>query len=533
MRGVAKLGVTKIEVKPNTYRDSLILMKIANTVREMQDINSCTVLLATEQNKTTIVGDHLLTDAIKNAGPNDLMIVIDAKTEVAAETAYVKVEQMLVAGRLTSRNPTTYTHSLENAIARLPDANLAILSIPGKYVKAEAMKAIDNGLNLHIFSDNVPIEEEREIKLAAQKKELLVMGPDSGTANISGFALAFANKVSRGPIGIVGAAGTGIQEVSTLIHRWGSGVSHAIGTGSNDIKNSIGGITMIEGLKKLAANEETKVIVICSKPPEAETEMKILQAIKSIDKPVVVNFLGGNMQAAEAAGGVPARTLEDAAWKAVQLTRGAIANRQLFDENINTVSKLAKELASRLNDGQKYVRGVYTGGTLANEACLIASELLSPVYINTALGCAHRLKDTSGSIANTFIDVADDEFTQGKPHAMAEPAMRFDRIIKEMQDPETAVLLLDFVLGYGVHQNPAGALAPVITRTMIKSKSEGRFLPIVVSVTGVEDDPQVRSKQVEILKQLGCIVMPSNAQAARMAAMIASRDFEHYKKEVN
>ena len=249
----------------------------------------------------------------------------------------------------------------------------------------------------------------------------------------------------------------------------------------------------------------------------------------------MVAFLGGDLAAAASHGGIPARTLEDAARLAVQTAHEVCSRPKSTDD----IAKLARQEGSRLRAGQKYVRGLYSGGTLANEACLIVSDTLGPVYINTSLKSAARLEDTSRSIAHTFIDLADDEFTQGKPHTMAEPAMRFERIIQEAADPETAVILMDIVIGYGVHQDPAGAVAKTLMRAKAAAAAEGRYLPIVASICGVDEDPQNREEQAEKLRQAGVIVLSTNAQAARLAARIAgrtkadeSRDLVHDTLEV-
>lgn len=495
-------------------------MKIANAVREMENINGCTVALASEQNKTTLPKTFWNAPEVLEAGPNDLLIVIDSEDEEATEHASFKIEQMLTMGRLlSSGGPGEECRTSEQGRQRKPNATLALISIPGPYVREEAQKNLEHGLNLHIFSDNVPREDELALKRLAREKDLLVMGPDCGTANIAGCALAFANKVRVGPVGIVGAAGTGIQEVSTLIHRWGSGVSHAVGTGSNDISDAIGGLTTIDGLRKLVRDARTEVIVIVSKPPAPQVEVEILKEVQKSPKPVVVAFLGGDLAAAASHGGIPARTLEDAARLAVQAVR-QLGSRP---EDAEDLDDLARREGERLSSGQKYVRGLYSGGTLANEACLIVSDTLSPVHINTALRAAVRLEDTKRSIAHTFIDLADDEFTQGKPHTMAEPAMRFERILQEAADPETAVILLDIVIGYGVHQDPAGATVQTLMRAKASAAGEGRYLPIVASICGVDDDPQNREQQAEKLKRAGVIVLSTNARAARLAAMIAGR----------
>ena len=149
--------------------------------------------------------------------------------------------------------------SLEMGLDTLPAANLALISTPGDYAAAEAMKALRLGLNVMMFSDNVPIADEVALKRYARARDLMVMGPDCGTAILNGVPLGFANVVSRGAIGVVGASGTGLQQVTCLSTGSALGVSQAIGAGGHDLRRDVGGITMLQGLEALAADGATKV----------------------------------------------------------------------------------------------------------------------------------------------------------------------------------------------------------------------------------------------------------------------------------
>jgi FdrA protein len=517
--------IVKASVKPNRYYDSLMLMRARNQVLELPGVMDAIVMMGTEQNKRTLGNPALLTDEVKAAGPDDLTLVIAAGTEPQAQAGLdfaLHTLDSIVARR--GRRMVVPVHTLDAALQRQPSSNLVILSIPGHYVKREALKALNSGLNLHIFSNNVPIEDEVEIKQIARDRGVLVMGPDCGTAIIGGAAVAFANAVRRGRIGLVGASGTGLQEVSCLIDRLGQGVSHAIGTGSRDVHEKVGGIMMIEGLLRLEADPATDVIVIVSKSAVLGVAEKVMAVVQTCKKRVVVNFLDGDPEVIVQGGGIAARTLEDAAVKAVAALTGeaeeAIRNRLLVETG-NMVG-LAKAAQTALVEEQKYVRGLFCGGTFANEATMLLCDLVDTVYTNARGRKAVPLPDPQRSIGHTCVDLGEDIFTAGRPHPMLEPSVRHERLMTEAEDPETAAILLDVVIGYGVHPDPAGELECYIRDVKQLAKAEGRELPVIASVCGVDADPQNRANQVEKLKAAGVMVMPSNAQATRLAAQIAT-----------
>jgi len=369
-----------------------------------------------------------------------------------------------------------------------------------------------------LFSDNVPLEHEVELKQLSRARGLLLMGPDCGTAVIGGAALGFANKVRSGRIGLVGAAGTGLQEVTTLIYRFGGGITHAIGTGGRDLSAAVGAVTMLQGLRALALDPATAVIVLVSKPPTPEVAGRVLAAAAGCGKPVVVAFLGVAVEAAlpEAGAGplVGAATLEDAAREAVRIAYGTAPDAP-------AMRALPAQEAARMAPGQRYVRGLYSGGTLCYEALLLLRPHLGPIWSNTPLTPAESLDPVTRSRAHTVIDMGGDAFTQGRLHPMLDPMLRQQRLRLEADDPEVAVVVLDVVLGYGAHPDPAGALAPVVVEARAAARREGRHLAIVASVCGTPDDPQNAAAQREALAEAGVLVEDSNARAVRLAALIA------------
>jgi FdrA protein len=347
------------------------------------------------------------------------------------------------------------------------------------------------------------------------------MGPDCGTAIINGAPLCFANAVNRGGIGIVAASGTGLQEVSTLISNEGAGVSQAIGTGSRDVKKEVGAIMLIQGLKALAQDRDTALILVVSKPPHPDVLARILAEVKKISKPVVAVMLGGDAKLPGKKNFYSARTLEEAALKAVYLAKDGgphKAKERLFDINTG-VQAAASAQAQNKTGKQKYLRGLFSGGTFVSEAQVVLNAITGPLASNAPLDKKYKLADSLKLKGNCVIDLGEDEFTVGRPHPMIDFTLRNKLIVSEAKDPETAVILLDVVLGYGANMQPLADILPAIREAFRASKT----LTIAASVTGTEADPQVRSKVVDGLRKAGVIVMPSNASACRLAGAIVKR----------
>ena len=492
-------------VRRDTYRDSVELMRVAAALEQLPGVARAALLMGTPANRDLLAQAGLLVGDAVAARPNDLVVTVDAAEDASAESALAQAERLLLArvtapSRSTGEEPQPRT--IAEGIAAAPAANLAIISTPGDYATAEALKALKRGLHVFLFSDNVPIDDEIELKRLARKKGLLVMGPDCGTAILDGVPLGFANAVRRGRIGLVGASGTGLQQVSCLIDREGEGVSQVIGVGGHDLDERVGGLMMLAGIDCLARDKGTAVIVLVSKSPSAPVARHVLDVARATGKPVVVNFLGGDVESIRRTSAVPAVTLEDAARFAVALARGDSAPApETVDSRL--VAR-ARAHVGRLATGQRHVRGLFSGGTLCQEAALILMQM------------------TGGEAAHSAVDLGDDEFTIGRPHPMIDFRLRNERIVQAAEDPTTAVVLLDVVLGYGAHPDPAGALIPAVQRAREHALRFDRTLAFVASVCGTAADPQDLVRQEGKLAKDGVILAPSNAQAARVAALLAS-----------
>lgn len=519
--------VIKDRILKGEYRESISLMRMSQDIQELDGVERAEILMATDENREFLKDADLLTDNIQNATQADLAIIVDAESDERADELLDKAEQKVEdskKGKTGEEEEKTF-RTLKSAMESNPDSNLVLISTPGEWADREAEKALENDKHVMLFSDGVPVEEEIRLKEMGEEKDLLVMGPDCGTAIINGVGLGFANSVERGPIGIVAASGTGAQSVSSLVSTFGPGISQVIGTGGRDLHEEVEGKTMRMGIEALADDPETETIVLVSKPPAPEVAKKVLDTAKKVDKPIVVNFLGGDPSVIKEAGLEYAETLEDAAMKAIALQKGEEATPTTFEASLEEIKELAEKEYSQLDDQQKYIRGLYSGGTFTSEALLTINDLVGQAYSNVAIDPEYDLEDPMESKEHSIVDMGEDAFTAelGKPHPMIYHGLRQDRIMEEASDPETAVLLLDVVLGHGADEDPAGALAPTIEEAKELAKEEGRKLPVVASVCGTSQDPQVLEEQEEKLEEVGVIVMPSNAQAARMASIIATK----------
>ncbi|MDN3017032.1 acyl-CoA synthetase FdrA [Paenibacillus sp. BSR1-1] len=483
-------------IKPNTYFDSVSLMSLSTKANQIDGVEQAIIAMGTEMNKEVMKNVGLLTPEVEAAGTSDLIIVVKAETDELCETAFAKINDLFIKKDSGKKGKSDVKYSTISAAAENNlDANLAIIAVNGAYAAREARKALENDLHVMMFSDNVSIEDEIELKHIAHEKGLLMMGPDCGTAIIGNTALCFANAVRKGSIGIVGASGTGSQEVSVRIHEFGGGISQLIGTGGRDLKEEVGGIMMLDGIQALEDDEETKVIVLVSKPPASSVEEKVLAKIKLCKKPVVVWFVGGDEEKITAAGAHFAKMSKEAALKAVLL---AGADESKLNKRALNIP-LIEEVRTKLTAEQKYIRGLFSGGTLADEAMHAAMEKFDNVYSNIQRNPEFRLKDRFTSQEHTFIDFGDDEYTQGKPHPMIDPSTRLERFIQEAKDPSVGVIVMDFVLGYGAHEDPVGAFLPAMIEAKQQAEQEGRHLEIIGYVLGTELDPQDYEEQINKL----------------------------------
>ncbi len=509
-------------IRRNLYKDSVALMRIAQQALERPGVTRATLVMGTPANLEILAQAGLAGPGTRDARPGDLVIVIEAQSDEALALAQAGADEALEGGSvaagaqgLLDRAP----RSLALAAGRLADADLVQVSVPGPYAAAEAVKAVRRGLHVFLFSDNVPIGQERVLKRLATKHGVLVMGPDCGTAIVRGIPLGFANAVRRGAIGLVGASGTGLQEVTCRIDAHGGGVSHALGTGGRDTSAEIGGTSMLHAVDLLAADEATKVIAIVSKPPDAAVARAVLGRLAASGKPGVVLFLGQRF----APGTLPAGwhavdTLEEAAVTAVALSQGKAPPAP---SGVDDRLARARSECGRLAPGQHYVRALYSGGTFCTEALLAWRALGLEAWSNAPLDAAHALADARTSRGHTAVDLGDDEFTVGRPHPMIDPAPRIERLAQEAADPAVAAIVLDVVIGHGAHADPAGALAAPIERAKAAAASQGRHLAVIAFVTGTEQDAQGLSTQQARLREAGAIVTEGATSAAQLAGQLA------------
>jgi len=509
-------------VKTNTYFDSIILMTISSQLKQIEGVKETSLVMGSEGNKEILKNIGLLSSEGEKAGPGDLIIAIGAESEKTIEQVLKKTEALLIKRSIEKQGEAfPVPKSYSSALDLLPDANMVVISVPGQYAFREAEQVLESSRSLMIFSDNVPLEEEIRLKKKARELNLLVMGPDCGTAIIGGAALGFANVVRKGPFGIVGASGTGIQEVTTLLHRKGYGISHAIGTGGRDLRKEVGGISMLQGINALENDPHTEIIILISKPPSREVETMVLDKISGLKKKYVVNFINGNPEEAKKRNIPFASGLEEAVELAISVYQGKPHIPRFFTEKEDKVLALAKKEREK-SGKEKKLRGLFSGGTLAEEALVILDPVVGGIYSNIPLTEEFRLKDSFKSYNHTIVDMGEDEFTRGRPHPMIDYSLRCERIIKEAEDKECGVILFDMVIGYGAHPDPARELVPAIKKAKKKLEAENRYICFVASITGTDEDPQDFNKQKKALQEEGVIVMPSNAQAARFAGFVLS-----------
>jgi len=491
------------------YRDSVTLMRLSRDLEAVPGVRQGAAMMGTPANRDILRQAGLLGADGEVATATDLVIAVVAESAAVAESARLAAEDALTA-RAAGAEPgddRPRPRTLDRALQVLPDATLALISVPGIYAGAEAMKALRAGLHVMLFSDNVPVETEIELKRLARGKGLFLMGPDCGTAIVHGVPLGFANAVPRGRIGVAAASGTGLQEITSLVARAGEGISHAIGVGGRDLSDAVGGMMMESALSALAADASTEVVCVVGKPPGATVLPRLSNQLATLGKPCVVCFLGQAPREATGDRVHAVGTLEDAARAAAAIARGTTPLMPDFTLPAEQIERLVESAVRGLTSAQRFVRGVYAGGTLAWEA----QALLAASLADVAPGVA------GGGTSHRVVDLGEDVFTVGRPHPMIDGTVRREWISKEADDPSTAVLLLDVVLGYGAHPDPAGELLPVIRR------ARQRGLPVVASVCGTDGDPQNRRAQVAALAADGVIVMEANAQAARLAGRIALR----------
>lgn len=484
-------------VKGAVYQDSVALLRLGQDLRGLPGVREAAALLGTPANHALLAAAGLATEASRAAGPGDLVLAVDADSAAHAEAALAAADGLLAARRRAIEPPgSVLPRTLDSALRHLPDANLVTISVPGPWAAAEARRALRRGRHVFLFSDHVSLADEIALKVLAVRRGLLCMGPDCGTAYLDGVGLGFANVVPRGRVGIVAASGTGLQAVASRLAALGEGVSQGLGVGGRDLSAEVGGRMTEVALAALARDPATALVVLVSKPPAPAVLPGLARALATLGKPAVVCCLGAAPPA-----GSPGRwvaTLEDAALAAVADLHGRAWAPRAFDDPAAVVARLRPATGGLL--------GLYTGGTLAQEAALVLASLPGPAP------------------PARILDLGADEHTVGRPHPMLDPDARAARVRAAGRARDVGVLLLDLVLGRGAHPDPAGPLAAAIRVARAAAVADGRSLEVVASVVGTAGDPQGLAGQVAALEAAGALVLPSNAQAARVAALLLRPD---------
>lgn len=466
-------------IRANTYHDSIKLMRVSEALARGPGVRRAAAVMATPLNLELLGQDGLLTeDAI--AGPDDLVIAVEAETDAAAAAAITRLDALLAPQPDHHPAHTPPPRTVEFA-ASTTDANLALIATPGRYAAVEAYAAVYAGLHVFLFSDNVSIEDEVRLKRLAAERDLLMMGPDCGTAIVAGTGLGFANRVDRGPVGIVGASGTGIQQVCCLLDGAGAGVAQAIGTGGRDLSGAVGGSMTLRALRLLDDDPAVRVVVVISKPPDAGTARRLHEAMLGLRTPAIACLLGA---APRDEGQVRyAATLLDAA----RLACGAVGLTLPATHGQAGLTTLQLRARGR-------VYGLFAGGTLRSEAGQVLDRL----------GAPHEL-----------LDLGDDRYTRGRAHPMIDPRLRQAMIEDLAGRDDLGVLLLDVILGDLAHPDPAGALLPAL-----QALHRRRDVPVIATLVGARRDPQGLDTQAETLRAGGALVFPANALAAEAAARL-------------
>ncbi len=509
------MSTERVRVFPSTYRDSLLLLSATRAMHDGAGVGWAAAVMATPANLEDVARHGVPVDDLSGADANALLLAVSAEDTSSADDALQRGHAAMFASEGSAgtgsgdggESPGTAPLTIGEAAAKLPGANVAVVSVPGPYAAMAADRALTAGLHVLLFSDNVPLAQEVALKERASRLGKLVMGPGAGTAVLGGVGLGFANKVGPGPVGVVAAAGTGAQEVMSLLDRWGVGVSQVIGVGGRDLSAGVGGRMAADAVRALDEDPGTRVILLVSKPPDPGAATAVISA--SRHTPVIAACLGMSSADGTVAGAPLAVTLEDACLQVASLL-GSDA-----PDAAEGLSAAAAGAAERLGSGRTAVRGFFTGGTLCYEAQVVLTSLLGPVHSNIPLTPDRGLP--APEHAHVCLDLGEEEYTRGRPHPMIDPAARREILQQDAFGPDVAAVLLDVVLGYGSHADPAGEIAGTCAGIVDSGAA------VVAYVLGTHGDPQGFEAQRRTLREAGAIVTQTAAGAARVAAAIASR----------
>lgn len=488
-------AAVRCAVRPGAYYDSVVLMQLQKTLAGLPGVLDAGVVMATPANREMLAASGLAPGDAIVAGPHDLLIAIQAENDAAAGEALARVDSLLQVRPAAGAGGDYRPRSLATAVRQLPEAQWVQISLPGRYAAGVAREALDLGRNVFLYSDNVSVADEAALKQTARDRGLLVLGPDCGTALLGGTGFGFSNRIKSGRIGLIGASGTGLQAAVSYLNARGHGVSHAIGTGGRDLSSEVGGITALQALDLLQRDIRTAVIGLISKPPAPEIVRRLAAAAGASPKPVAACFLGARLPEAAVGELGIASTVEALVDDAIE---ALLYKRSGLDDRPGSYAA-----------SQRWVRGLFSGGTLALETLGRLAAVLTPLVSNIPLTAEQRLADPWHSQGHVILDLGADEFTVGRLHPMIDFDLRLRRLRQEGTDPEVALILLDMVLGDGAHADPAGELAPVIERLLAQAEEAGRTLDIAVLVIGTDLDPQDLKEQIATLDRAGARVCRS------------------------
>jgi FdrA protein len=486
----ATAGARSVALRSGVYADSVRLMQVSRQIQGLDGVTAVLVAMATPLNLELAEGMGLAPD--EDASPEQLLIAVRAEDDATLATAVAAVDAALAAReRSTGSAAAVPQRTIGSGLAELaPDATaLAIVSVPGPYAVAEAADAIAAGRSVLVFSDGVPVEHEVALKRAASAAGVLVMGPDCGTAIVSGVALGFANVVRPGPVGLVAASGTGAQQVSCLLDMAGVGVSHVLGVGGRDLSEAVGGLATLDALAALDADPATERVLLVSKPPAPSVAESVAAAAAELSVPV---------RSAALSPETPDLT--------------ASVEALLGDMGLDVPTWPSRPGPAEAAVPGAALKGLYSGGTLADETMLLAAPALGDIRSNTPLKPELDLGTDLSASGHVVIDFGDDALTVGRAHPMIDPTLRLEALATLAASEEPAVLLMDVVLGYGADADPAGALVPALTAARARKN-----LPVVIALVGTEGDPQGWSRQADALAAAGAAVFASNSAATRYA----------------
>jgi FdrA protein len=500
------------------------MMLLSQELKEEEGVIDAAMVMGTELNKDTLLRCGLLTSDGADAGESDILISLTCKDEPSLASAIERAESLLVQKPTPTKGD--YYSTVEDALSSFTGANLAALSIPGKQVKSLAARLIDRGLHVFLFSDHVPLEDEIAMKRLATQRKVLFMGPEAGTSIINGTVIGFGNRIRPGNVGIIGASGTGIQESTTLLHSCGSGITHAIGVGGRDMKKQVGGLMTLQAVAAFEEDPRTQTVLIVSKPVERAVREKIVNAIKTLSKKNYVLCLIGDKEQLHDTPQIQfARSIQSAVLKALKAfdkVKYKAALQKCKPDAESTVA-FARSLSSSLPSRQRYIRGLFAGGTLCYESLAILEDIVGRIHSNLTPEMEYHVDGNKKSGRyHSLVDFGDEEFTAARPHPIIDPSIRLSRLLEEASDPSVAVIIMDIIAGYSVADRNIEQHAEAIAKAIALAGKQNRTLSVFTYLCGTEDD--VSKSELQTLRNSGAQVFTSNALMSIAAGMMVKKE---------